>query len=266
LNCAEEQELEAEAQKLVAGLSLHDAHQIVKAFATYFELTNLAETNHRKRRRRAARLQPGGDKPGSMRGTLQRLKDAGCDMQGALTQLARVSVIPVFTAHPTEVARRVVRYKRRRLDRMLECLDRLPLSASEAAHMQDEILTEITPCGRPMKCAVASRRWVTKSVWASTTIGVLSSILCPISIATWQRHSAMCTGRIADPCRVAGGGALRIAGSAVIVTAIPSSPRRPHVMRWSVHGKSFSGCISKTSRSCASCLPLRPAGSACPTS
>ncbi|KIH76316.1 Phosphoenolpyruvate carboxylase, type 1 [Geoalkalibacter ferrihydriticus] len=143
LNCAEEQQLEAEAQKLVAGLSLHDAHQIVKAFATYFELTNLAETNHRKRRRRAARLQPGGDKPGSMRGTLQRLKDAGCDMQSALAQLARVSVIPVFTAHPTEVARRVVRYKRRRLDRMLECLDRLPLSASEAAHMQDEILTEI---------------------------------------------------------------------------------------------------------------------------
>jgi len=29
-----------------------------KAFAIYFELTNLAETNHRKRRRRASRLHP----------------------------------------------------------------------------------------------------------------------------------------------------------------------------------------------------------------
>ncbi|WP_305045409.1 phosphoenolpyruvate carboxylase [Geoalkalibacter sp.] len=142
LGCEEERQLEGEAQALIAGLSLNDAHQIVKAFATFFELTNLAETNHRKRRRRAARLHV-GDKPGSMRGTLQRMKDAGHDAAATLAWLSRICVVPVFTAHPTEVARRVVRYKRRRIDRILEQLDHLPLTGREAARRRDDILTEI---------------------------------------------------------------------------------------------------------------------------
>jgi len=54
------------------------AYQVTKAFATYFELTNLAETNHRKRRPAVreswtARVPP---LPGSFRGTLVRMKDA----------------------------------------------------------------------------------------------------------------------------------------------------------------------------------------------
>ena len=43
----------AKAIKIVSGLDIDDAHRITKAFTIYFELTNLAETNHRKRRRRA---------------------------------------------------------------------------------------------------------------------------------------------------------------------------------------------------------------------
>src|SRR5689334_13423957 len=36
-----------QARKIVAGLSVQDAYRVAKAFAIYFELTNLAETNHR---------------------------------------------------------------------------------------------------------------------------------------------------------------------------------------------------------------------------
>ena len=39
------------AEEIVGRLSVENAHQMTKAFAIYFELTNLAETNHRKRRR-----------------------------------------------------------------------------------------------------------------------------------------------------------------------------------------------------------------------
>ena len=42
-----------EAGNLVQAMSIEQAHRVTKAFAIYFELTNLAETNHRKRRRRA---------------------------------------------------------------------------------------------------------------------------------------------------------------------------------------------------------------------
>src|SRR5277367_545106 len=50
------QSLMAQAREIISNLSVEDAYRITKAFAIYFELTNLAETNHRKRRRRAARL------------------------------------------------------------------------------------------------------------------------------------------------------------------------------------------------------------------
>src|SRR6185369_13309315 len=55
-----ERELQQQAARIIGGMSVSDAYQIVKAFSTYFELTNLAETNHRKRRRRAALLAGGG--------------------------------------------------------------------------------------------------------------------------------------------------------------------------------------------------------------
>ena len=126
-------------------MTVAEAYQIVKAFSTYFELTNLAETNHRKRRRRAALLASGAsDKPGSLRGTLLRMREAGIDAEQALEWLRQVQVMPVFTAHPTDVARRVVHFKQRRIARELELLDRLPLQHSEALHGQDSILAEIT--------------------------------------------------------------------------------------------------------------------------
>ena len=66
------------AERIVSRLNVGDAHQMAKAFAIYFELTNLAETNHRKRRRRAAQTSPELlAQPGSFLGTLRRLRAAG---------------------------------------------------------------------------------------------------------------------------------------------------------------------------------------------
>ncbi len=137
-------ELQAKAIGIIRGMSVNEAFQIVKAFGTFFELTNLAETNHQLRRR-TARLVPGAsDKPGSIRGTLAMMRDAGIGYDDALAVLAQVEVTPVFTAHPTEVARRVVLQKRRRIARVLAELDRLPLTDVSARQGQEQILTEIT--------------------------------------------------------------------------------------------------------------------------
>lgn len=140
-----ERELQERAVQIIAGMTVTEAYQIVKAFSTYFELTNLAETNHRKRRRRAARLASGDpDKPGSLRGTLLRMQQSGITAGEALNCLRQVLVVPVFTAHPTDVARRVVHFKQRRIARVLEALDRLPLTDAEADWGQTAILAEIT--------------------------------------------------------------------------------------------------------------------------
>ncbi len=135
----------AKARDAIAGLDLDDAYRITKAFAIYFELTNLAETNHRKRRRRAGNLHP--DQPalaGSFRGTLRRLCAAGLSAKEALAALHQIRIVPTFTAHPTEVARRTVLFKRRRITEQLAKLDRLPLSAGEAAEYEELIHAEIT--------------------------------------------------------------------------------------------------------------------------
>jgi phosphoenolpyruvate carboxylase len=102
------------AQEIVSGMDLSRAHQVTKAFATYFELTNLAETNHRKRRRRAGQLdREHAPLPGSFRGTLLRMKETGISAENAAAALSRIAITPVFTAHPTEVARQTVLLKRR---------------------------------------------------------------------------------------------------------------------------------------------------------
>lgn len=133
------------AHGLIAALPLPQAYHLARAFATYFELTNLAETNHRKRRRRAGLAQPEPEpQPGSFHGTLLRLRAAGLDGPSVLRALARVQVVPVFTAHPTEVARRTVLFKRRRIADALEQLDQLPLTERAACELQDVITAEIT--------------------------------------------------------------------------------------------------------------------------
>ena len=133
------------AERIVSRLNVVDAHQMAKAFAIYFELTNLAETNHRKRRRRAAQTSPELlAQPGSFLGTLRRLRAAGVTQQQVLEWLAKIEVILVFTAHPTEVARRTVLFKRQRIAAELEQLDRLPLTQRESEKHEQAIMAEIT--------------------------------------------------------------------------------------------------------------------------
>jgi phosphoenolpyruvate carboxylase len=133
------------AHEIVHSLSLTDAAILTKAFGIYFELTNIAETNHRKRRRRAAELFPDvPPQPGTFKGTLLRIKKAGRAWEDVITALQRIVVMPVFTAHPTEVARRTVLWKRKQISDLLEAIDVLPLADSAAASIQQQIAAEIT--------------------------------------------------------------------------------------------------------------------------
>ena len=138
-------ELMAKAQEIISAMDLPRAYQVTKAFATYFELTNLAETNHRKRRRRAGKLdRDSAPLPGSFRGTLLRMKQAGISVESALASLSQIQITPVFTAHPTEVARQTILLKRRRIAQQLGRLDRLPLTQEAAETCENNIRAEVT--------------------------------------------------------------------------------------------------------------------------
>ena len=135
----------AHAMALVHKLPVERALLLTRAFGFYFELINLAETNHRKRRRLALQLSgAAGKQRGSLTGTLRAMKRVGISAEEALEWLRKVLVVPVFTAHPTEVARRSVMFKRRRIGELLEELDRIPLPAEDLARLEDNVLAEIT--------------------------------------------------------------------------------------------------------------------------
>src|SRR5580698_7883868 len=137
-------DLMARAQGMISEMDMSRAYQVTKAFAIYFKLANLAETNHRKRRRRARQLElQRATLPGSFHGTLLRMKKSGISGNAAVAALRQVMVTPVFTAHPTEVARQTVLLKRRRIAEQLERLDRLPLTVGEALRCEQIIQAEI---------------------------------------------------------------------------------------------------------------------------
>jgi phosphoenolpyruvate carboxylase len=141
---AERERLMLRAEAVIAAASIEEVYRLTKAFAIYFELTNLAETNHRKRRRRAAEVSGAEPQAGTFLGTLRRVRDAGKGAAEAMELLSRVEVVPVFTAHPTEVARRTVLFKRARIAAELERLDSLPLAGRRARAAAERIASEIT--------------------------------------------------------------------------------------------------------------------------
>jgi phosphoenolpyruvate carboxylase len=130
-------------------LDLAAAYQLARAFGFYFELINLAETNHRKRRRLSLQLNQTATpsstiQRGDLRGTLRRLRQAGITANEVHGLLRRICVSPVFTAHPTEVARRSVMFKRRRISDLLEQLDRIPVPEPHLEALERDLLAEIT--------------------------------------------------------------------------------------------------------------------------
>src|ERR1700733_6959873 len=75
-------------------LALPAASQLPRAFGFYFELINLAETNHRRRRRLSLQLNQNSSSSGSvqrgdLRGTLRRLREAGFAAEQVHTLLDR---------------------------------------------------------------------------------------------------------------------------------------------------------------------------------
>ncbi len=97
-------------------LDLETATTLARAFTAYFHLANVTEQVHRGRALRSARDEHGGP----LAGALGRIRDAGTSAEDLADTLAHVAVRSVFTAHPTEVARRTTLDKLRSVAALLE--------------------------------------------------------------------------------------------------------------------------------------------------
>ncbi len=89
----------------LAGLEAPRAEALARAFATYFQMVNVAERVHRIRRRRDYQLAGAAPQPESLADVLRKLKARGVTADELMGWIARLDVEPVFTAHPTEAVR-----------------------------------------------------------------------------------------------------------------------------------------------------------------
>jgi phosphoenolpyruvate carboxylase len=116
---------------------------LVRAFTAYFHLANITEQVHRGR----ALTRERRDQGGWIEQALDRIREAGVPPEELAGLLRNVGVRPVFTAHPTEVARRSTFDKLRRVAALLEepegpRRDRRLAEAIELLWLTDEIRIE----------------------------------------------------------------------------------------------------------------------------
>lgn len=107
-----------------------------RAFSTYFHLANITEQVHRARELRAARAATGG----WLRQTAELIRDAGTPAAEIAAAAQRLAIRPVFTAHPTEAARRSILVKLRALADTLdaEATERLLAGGAELSAVDSE--------------------------------------------------------------------------------------------------------------------------------
>ena len=109
----------AELARAVGELDLEQQTKILRAFALFFQLANIAEQHHRIRRRRDVEREQGVPRE-SLAEAFRRLREAGID-DAALAEAARhVSLELVLTAHPTEATRRTILHAQARLGDLLD--------------------------------------------------------------------------------------------------------------------------------------------------
>ncbi len=121
------------------------ARDLVRAFSTWFQVVNLAEKVHRIRRRREYLLADSErPQPGGVEAAIAALEKQGLSLQDVLTLIGRLSIEPVFTAHPTESTRRTILRKHQHLARLLVGRLDPTLTPNEKRSLWGAIRTELT--------------------------------------------------------------------------------------------------------------------------
>ncbi len=96
-----------------------EARDLIHAFASWFQMVNMAEKVHRVRRRRQYMVDSGTPQPGGLEDCFSKLRSRGMTLEQVLALLETISIEPVFTAHPTESTRRTLLRQQQRIARLL---------------------------------------------------------------------------------------------------------------------------------------------------
>jgi len=126
----------------ISHLEVEEAKLVLRAFTAYFQLTNLAEkfwqiSLIREQERNDSRKQ-------SIQRGVEALKEAGFSSVDVQNLLARLQVILVLTAHPTECQRQTILRKLERIVQILTERDREEMLPARIKELELRIIEEIT--------------------------------------------------------------------------------------------------------------------------
>lgn len=137
-------ELFAELKATISSLSSEQRHQVIRAFAIYFQLVNIAEQNHRIRRKRDYEFLAGEEvQNGSIESAIKVLKDHNIAQEDIEEMLAGISLELVMTAHPTEATRRAVLDIHKRIAEDVMELDNPTLTYREREKLKEKLMNEV---------------------------------------------------------------------------------------------------------------------------
>ena len=109
----------AKMNRVLNRLSPEQTNSVVRAFSYFSHLANIAEDQHQIRTRRAEELAGADPGPGSAVHALARLRAAKVSPGKIADFFNRALIVPVLTAHPTEVQRKSILDTEREIERLL---------------------------------------------------------------------------------------------------------------------------------------------------
>ena len=117
-----DQKADRALKRLLKSLSGDETVKVIRAFTYFSHLANLAEDRHHIRRREVHE-RAGSSQEGSIDVALARLRWAGIAPHTVAQTLAGSYVVPVLTAHPTEVQRKSILDAEREIAQLLAARD-----------------------------------------------------------------------------------------------------------------------------------------------
>ncbi|MGA9492483.1 MAG: phosphoenolpyruvate carboxylase, partial [Mycobacterium sp.] len=129
----------AEVAEMFAGIDIHRAIPVIRAFSHFALLANVAEDIHRERRR--AIHVSAGDPPqdSSLDATYLKLDAADLDSATVADALTGALVSPVITAHPTETRRRTVFDTQHRITQLMRLHARGHVHTDDGSDIETEL-------------------------------------------------------------------------------------------------------------------------------
>lgn len=131
-------------KKEISSLQPPMRQQVIRAFSIYFHLINVAEQNHRIRRRHQYLLEEGTSQPFSLENAVHKVKEYSLSDDEIQSVLDDLSIELIMTAHPTEATKRTVLEIQKRISENLRKLGNPFVTQWEKDMVADSLFNEVT--------------------------------------------------------------------------------------------------------------------------